>query len=149
MTDNKLSAREAALIAQARAELGQNPEVHADPAAPPQGSPAAQRHLVQRAPGRSIAGAAGAAPIARVGPAAPVDRAERVAPVSVIQLVTFGGAARAPATDPAQRVAALMAAARAETERLRRRRRQLYVWLPIAFMCAIGLWTLLLMWHRL
>ena len=47
------------------------------------------------------------------------------------------------------REAALMAAARAESERLRRRQRQLYVWVPVAFMCVVGLWTLLWMWHRL
>jgi hypothetical protein len=54
-----------------------------------------------------------------------------------------------PAVDAAERIAALMAAARAETERLRRRQRRLYVWAPIAFMSVIVLWTLLSMWHRL
>lgn len=149
MPNDTLSAREAALLARARAELGKNPEVHADAAAPRPGSPAAQRDTAQRAPGRSIAGAEGAAPVARVGPAAPVARAERVAPVAAIEIVTFGGATPAPAADPARRVAALMAVARAETERLRRRRRQLYVWVPVAFMSVVGLWTLLSMWHRL
>ena len=42
-----------------------------------------------------------------------------------------------------------MAAARAETERLRRRQRQLYVWVPVALMSVIGVWTLLWTWHSL
>jgi hypothetical protein len=149
MPDDKLSAKEAALLAQVRAAPGKNPEVHADTAAPPPGSPAAQRDTAQRAPGRSIAGAQGASPVARAGSAAPVARAERVAPVAAIQIVTLGGATRAPATDPVKRVAALMAAASAESERLQRRRHQLQVWVPVAFMCAAGLWALLWMWHRL
>ena len=51
--------------------------------------------------------------------------------------------------DHEERIAALMAAARTETERLRRRQRRLYVWLPVAFMSVAGLWTLLWMWHKL
>jgi len=138
--DNKPSAREAALIALARAELGKNPGVHADPAGPPPGSPAAQRDMAQRSPGGPIAGSAGAAP---------VRLAERTASAGVIQVVTLGGKSPAPATDPAQRAAALMALARAENELNRRRRRQLYVWVPLAFVSAIGLWMLLWMWLRL
>jgi hypothetical protein len=105
--------------------------------------------MAQRAPGRSSAGAEGAAPVARVGPAAPVARAERVAPVAAIVIISPGGATPAPTAVPAQRAAALMAVARAETERLRRRRRQLHVWVPVAFMSAVGLCTLLWMWHKL
>jgi len=131
--NDKLSAKEAALLAQARVELGKISSIDADRAAAPPDSQAAQRDMAVRAPGRSVDGAHGAAPVARAGP--------------VIQIVTLGGAARAPATDPARRAAALMAAARAETERLRRRRRRLYVWVPLAFMSAAGLWTLLWMWH--
>jgi len=96
--------------------------------------------MAQRSPGRPIAGSAGAAPVAR---------AERAAPPGVIQVVTLGGKSSAPATDPAQRAAALLALARAENELNRRRRRQLYVWVPLAFMSAIGLWMLLWISHRL
>ncbi len=122
MPNDKLSAREAALLAQVRAELGKDPAVEAEPAA-------------------SAPLAAGTEPVAPGvnEPEAP-DADELVAP---------GGATPAPAADPAQRVAALMAAARAETERLRRRRRQLYVWAPFAFMSVVGLWALLWLWHRL
>jgi hypothetical protein len=42
-----------------------------------------------------------------------------------------------------------MAAARAESERLRERRHRLYVWVPTAFASVVGLWALLWMWHRL
>jgi hypothetical protein len=132
VTNDKLSAREAALLAQARAELGRNSKVHAHSAAPLPGGQAAQRDTAPQPDGRSSAGA---------HPAAPTG--------SLIQIVTLGGATRAPATDPARRAAAVMAAARAETERLRRRRRRLHVWVPLAFMSAIGLWILLQVWHRL
>ncbi len=128
MPNDKLPAKEAALLAQARAELAKNPRAHAHAAAAP-GSQAAQRDTAPRAAGGSIAGANG------------------TAPAGVIQIVTLGGAARAPATDPARRAAALMAAARAESERKRLRWRRLYVWVPLAFMSAVGLWTLLWMWH--
>jgi hypothetical protein len=47
------------------------------------------------------------------------------------------------------RAAALIAQARAETERLRRRHKMLYVWVPFAFMSVTGLWTLLWMWLKL
>jgi hypothetical protein len=101
---DRRAAREAALIAQARAELGQT----------------------------------AAAPGADCAPAA--ETVERTAPAA---------AATPPSTDPQQRIAALMAAARAESERLRLRRRRLYVWAPTAFTCVAGLWALLWMWHRL
>ena len=97
MAADKLSAREAALIAQSRAELGKTAA-----------APAAEQ---PSAPGT-------------------VERA-------------------APAADPEQRIAALMAAARAESERLRQRRHRLYVWVPTAFTSLVGLWALLWMWHRL
>ena len=114
MPNDKLSAKEAALLAQVRAELGK-------------------------------------CTVAQAGTEAtgPVAFAGQAAPVATIQLVALGGATSAPGTDPAARVAALLAAARAETERLRRRRRRLYVWVPVVFMSVFGLWTLLWMWHRL
>jgi len=127
MADNKLSAREAALIAQARAELEKRPAARADVAA-----------SVPVEPVRAAAAIGSAAPEA-VDPVAP-DAIKRLGP---------SGATPAPNVDPAERVAALMAAARAETERLRRRQRQLYVWVPVAFMSVIGLWTLLWTWHSL
>ncbi|MFA5916481.1 MAG: hypothetical protein WC830_23295 [Burkholderiales bacterium] len=103
MSEDKLSAREAALIAQARAAL----QKKTPPSAPPARSEAA--------------------PVS----AAPAD------------------ASPASSADPAQRIAALMAAARAESERTRQRQRKLYVWAPLAFMSVLGLWTLLWLWHRL
>ena len=52
-------------------------------------------------------------------------------------------------TDQAERIAALFAAARAETGRLRERQRRIYVWAPVAFISVIGLWTLVWLWHRI
>ncbi len=128
MPDNKLSAKEAALIAQVRAELKQEAAVPAK--------------------------ARAAAPLARAAPttAAAIERAAPAAIAAVapgaIEPAAPAGARPAPILDPAERVAALMAAARAETERLRLRRRQFYVWAPFAFICAVGLWTLFWVWHR-
>lgn len=102
MAGNKLSAKEAALIAAARAALRQPPAVPAD-------APAA----------------------------APPVRAEPKP------------AAAPAALDPEERLAALMAAARAENARVRVRQRKLFVWFPVAFSSVAGLWTLLWMWHRL
>jgi hypothetical protein len=114
MPDDKLSAKEAAVLAQVRAALGNN-------------------RLAQ----------------AHTEATEPVAFTGQAAPGAAIQLVTLGRAARAPATDPAKRAAALMAAARAERERLQQQQRQLRVWVPVAFMSAAGLWALLWMWHRL
>lgn len=119
MPEDRLSAREAALIAQARAELQKKPEERAGAAAD--------------APGAGVERPAPAA--GTVGPAP-----------GVILRIAPKGTASPPALDPAARAAALMAAARAETEHMRRRRRQLYVWAPVAFMVVAGLWTLLWMW---
>jgi hypothetical protein len=127
MAENTLSAREAALIAQARAELEKRPAAPADATASAPVEPA-----------RAAAAIESAAPKA-VEPVAP-DAIKHLGP---------SGAAPVPALDTAERIGALMAAARTETERLRRRQRQLYVWTPVAFMSVIGLWTLLWMWHRL
>ena len=127
MAENKLSAREAALIAQARAELEKRPTARTDTAASAPVAPApAAAAIESRAP----------------------KALEPVAP-EAIKHPAPSGAAPVPALDAAERIAALMAAARAETERLRRRQRRLYVWGPVAFMSVIGLWTLLWMWHRL
>lgn len=110
------------MIAQARAEPGKTP---APRALAPATAPLSR---VERTPA--------AAAIEAVAPAA----SEPVAPA---------GATPAPTLDPAERVAALFAAARAETERLRRRQRQFYVWAPAAVMAAVGLWTLVWMWLKL
>jgi hypothetical protein len=118
VADNKLSAREAALIAQARADLAKKPAAGAAPQPRPPPQTSGQ-------PG------AAAAP-ERTRAAAPVVRALQAAP--------------APA---AERAAALMAAARDETEHLRQRRKALYLWVPVAFISATGLWTLFWMWHKL
>ena len=110
MAEDKLSAREAALIAQARAALGQARVPAAAPAAAP--SPAT-------APGLQAAPApAPASP----GPAA--------------------------SGDAAQRMAALMQAARAEHTRERERLRKFYVWMPLAFISVLGLWTLAWLWTK-
>jgi hypothetical protein len=55
----------------------------------------------------------------------------------------------APGADAAERAALLLAAARAETGRNRRRQIMLYVWVPFAFMAVTGMWTLLWMWNKL
>ena len=120
--DGKLSEKEAALIAQAREELKKRSGAQAG----------AQASASVARVKRTLAPAAieAAAPAAIAG-AAP----ERARP--------------APGLDAAERVAALMAATRAENERQRRRQRQLYLWTPLAFMCVVGLWTLIWMWRRL
>lgn len=120
--DNKLSAREAALIAQAREELKKRSGVQADA----QATASVARVKRTLAPAAIEAAAPGAI--------------ERAAPT---------GAKAGPGLDAAERVAALMAATRADNERQRRRQRQLYLWTPLAFMCAVGLWTLIWMWNRL
>ena len=47
------------------------------------------------------------------------------------------------------REAALIAQARAESERLRQRQRRLFVWAPVAFMSVLSLWALAWLWHLL
>jgi hypothetical protein len=54
-----------------------------------------------------------------------------------------------PLATPAERLAVLMSATRAEHERLRKRQRRLYLWTPLAFISVVGLWALVWMWHRL
>ena len=115
MPDNKLSAKEAALIAQARAELGKTP-------ATPAHAPAT-------------------APLAHAKPTPAAAAIEPVAPTTIQRV--------APALDPAERAAALLVAARAETERLRLRQRQRYLWAPAAVIAATALWTLIWMWLKL
>jgi hypothetical protein len=107
MSDNKLSAREAALLAQARAELG--------------------RKSAQQ-------------------PAAAADAA---APSDAVDDPALNRATPAPVADPVERIAALLAAARAESEGRRQLQRRMYVWAPVAFVSVIGLSTLLWLWHRL
>jgi len=110
MADRQLSAKEALLIAQARAELQQ-------------------------------------ATAAQPAPEAPAERPQRLAsPAAATPLVQAMPATGAAAEE---RIAALMAAARADTERARRRRKLLYVWLPFAFMAISGIWTLVWMWSTL
>jgi len=127
MAGDKLSAREAALIAQARAELAN-------------GSPAQ-------------AGAQAPAAIARGKHALPAAAVDRAADSADTGTSTDRGRAAPPQTaaaampDAAERLAALMAAARAETELLRRRWRRLYLWTPAALLAAISLWMLLLIWY--
>ena len=119
MSGNKLSEREAALIAQARAELERKPAAAAG--------------------GRSAARAAPSQRPPRTHPR-PAPAVDKPAP---------NGARPAPAADPAERIAALLAAARAESAGRRQRQRRLYVWAPVAFVSVVGLWTLLWLWHRL
>ena len=120
MSEDRLSARAAALIAQARAEL-------------------------ERKPAQQPAAAAARA---RAEPA-PAPAADVSASTVAVEYPALNGATPVPAADPAERIAALLAAARAESEHLRRRQRRLYVWAPVAFVSVIGLWTLLWLWHRL
>jgi len=111
---DKLSAREAALIAQARAQMGKTPPAQADPSATVQ--------------------------VARVEGTVPAAPNPDLAPEN---------ARSAPGADPAERLAALMAAARADSERQRERQRRLFLWVPLAFICLAGLWALVWMWQRL
>lgn len=131
MPDNRLSAREAALIAQAKADLANRPATPAG-AQPAAAAAAAAANI---APGRNISAIEAAA----------ADTADRVA---------RDGAARnappvataAPALDPAERATALLAAARAETADLRQRQRRLHLWVPVALLSVLGLWLLLSIW---
>ena len=116
------------MIAQARAELGRTPAAGAPATAP--------LARVERTPATAAIEAVAPAAIEPVAPAA-------------IEPVAPDGATLAPTLDPAERVAALFAAARAETERLHRRQRQFYVWAPVAVMAVAGLWTLVWMWLKL
>ena len=124
MAGDKLSAKEAALIAQARAGLEQKPGV-------PPGAPAT----------------APVAPVAKRG--APGAGVEGAAPAAAIEDVATGGAAPARSLDPAERIALLMAAARAETERRRKQHKMFYLWVPVAVISVTGLWTLLWMSQKL
>jgi hypothetical protein len=58
-------------------------------------------------------------------------------------------AAAAASADPAQRIVALMEAARAEHQRERQRLRKFYVWLPLAFISVLGLCTLAWLWAKI
>jgi hypothetical protein len=118
--DNKLSAKEAALIAQARAGLERTPAERPAAAAMP----------------------------ARAEPA-PAPAADAAASTVAIEKSSPNGATPDPSADPAERIAALLAAARAESEGRRQRQRRIYVWAPVAFVSMVGLWTLLWLWHRL
>jgi hypothetical protein len=119
MAENKFSARETALIAQARAEL--------------------ERKSAQQP---------AAAPLARAEPA-PAPVADAAASTVAVEKPALNGATPDPAADPAERIVALLAAARAESEGRRQRQRRLYVWAPVAFVSVVGLTTLLWLWHRL
>ena len=130
MPDNKLSAKEAALIAQARAELGKKP--------------AARAHAPQTAP---LARNESTPTAAAIGSVAPIAN-KRIA-AAAIERVAAINATPAPVLDPAERVAALLAAARAETERLRLRQRKRYLWAPAAVIAATALWMLVWMWLKL
>ena len=110
MTGDKLSAKEAALIAQARGELKMKPGVQP--------------------------GAMATAPVAPV--------AKREVPAAGVE-----AAAPARSLDPAEHIALLMAAARAETERRRQQHKMFYLWVPVAVISVTGLWTLLWMWQKL
>jgi len=115
---DKLSAKEAALIAQVREQFG------LPPAAGVKVQPTAQVARVKRS-----------LPAAATGPVAR-SAAEARAPE---------GATPGPALDPAERVAALIASARAESERRRTRQRKLYLWAPVVIVSVAALWTLLWM----
>jgi hypothetical protein len=116
MPDNKLSAREADLIAQARAEL--------------------ERKSAEQ-------------PAAARAEPAPAPAADAAASPVAVERPALDGARPDPVADPAERIAALLAAARAESEGRRQRQRRIYVWAPVAFVSMVGLSTLLWLWHRL
>jgi hypothetical protein len=141
--NDKLSAKEAALIAQARAQAGKQATTQVDTAA----AVTRARSAAAFARAERAAPVAAIDPVARGATSSVASGAISSAASGAIGPIASGGAA--PAGDPAQRVAALLAAGRAETERLKQRRRRLYVWVPVAFISAVGLWTLLWMWHRL
>jgi hypothetical protein len=143
VADNKLSAKEAALIAQARAELEKKSTVQAGAAAT---TPVAR--AAPHRPNPPVARAEAAGTLARAERAAPAATIEPVAPAA-IEPVAPDGATPKISLDPAERVAALMAAARAETERQRRRHKMRWLWAPVAVMSVTVLWTLLRMWQKL
>ena len=123
MPDDKLSAKEAALIAAARAALTKKPQAQASVAP-------ARRETVAAPSAPSPAHVAPRAETARF--AAP----ETPAPATV-----------APA-DAATLIDALMAAERAETERKRRKLRLTFFWIPIAIAALAGIWILAWMWMK-
>ncbi len=100
MPEDKLSAKEAALVAAARAAVERE-----------EAPPAAQ----------SVA-----------APAEPMPEKAR----------------NERSADMAERLAAMFAAERERSERLRRRQRLLLVWTPSAFAICVGLWTLVWMWRQ-
>ncbi len=127
---SKLSAREAALIAQARAELARTSAARAD------ARPAAAVARVKRTlPAAAAEGAAAG----NGDPGASANGARAASPQ----------ASAAAVPDPAERAAALMAAARAEHAQLRQRHRRRYLWAPLALLSVLSLWTLLWMWQKL
>ncbi len=117
MADKGMSAKEAALIAQARAEVQKSAAVRAEPASSRASAARPQGQVLQ-----------------------PPEPSEAASPVEA--------AIPAPPADAADRIALLMAAARAETERVRRRQKMLYVWAPFAFIAIIGTSTLLWIWNK-
>ena len=124
MAGDKLSAKEAALIAQARGELKTKPTVQPGAMATASVAPVAKR-------------------------AAPAAGVEGAAPAAASQALASGDAAPARSLDPAEHIALLMAAARAETERRRQQHKMYYLWVPVAVISVTGLWTLLWMWQKL
>ncbi len=124
MAGDKLSAKEAALIAQARGELEKKPGVTPGALATAPAAPVAKR-------------------------VAPEAGGEGAAPAATSQVLASGDAAPARSLDPAERIALLMAAARAETERQRQQHKMFYLWVPVAVISVTGMWTLLWMWQKL
>ena len=80
---------------------------------------------------------------------AQVARVQRSVPAAALENPAVEPPAPAPMRSPAERLDALMRAARAESGRQRERQRRLYVWVPVAFFSVAGLWTLLWLWNRL
>ena len=83
----------------------------------------------------------------RVAPGAGARSSAKADAVAPAARPAVEAAVPSTAADPEQRVAALLVAARAQSERLRLRQRRIYVWAPVVIFYIVGLWTLLWLWQ--
>lgn len=124
MANDKSSAREAALLAQVRAELARK-------------SPAATATLppAQRKSERLAARLVTEWPASTVPPAGGEPAVDPETRISAI--------------DPKTRIAELIAAERAASKQRRWRQQKAYVLIPLAIVVVAGLWLLVWLWHRM
>lgn len=124
MANDKLSPKEAALLAQVRVELAQK-------------SPAATATLLpaQRKSERVATRFVTEWPASTVPPAGRVPAIDPETRISAI--------------DPETRIAELIAAERATSKQRRWRQQKAYVLMPLAIVVVAGLWLLVSLWRRM